>query len=33
MEDYAPLTPEQKAEVDALVMPMPPPVAPVRQGE
>ena len=33
MEDYAPLTPEQKAEVDALVMPLPPPVAPVRQGE
>lgn len=33
MEDYAPLTPEQKAEVDALVTPLPPPVAPVRQGE
>jgi HK97 family phage portal protein len=33
MEDYAPLTPEQKAEVDALVMPLPPPVAPVKQGE
>jgi HK97 family phage portal protein len=33
MEDYAPLTAEQKAEVDALVMPLPPPVAPVRQGE
>ena len=33
MEDYPPLTDEQKAEVDALVMPLPPPVAPVRQGE
>lgn len=33
MEDFAPLTPEQKAEVDALVMPLPPPVAPVKQGE
>jgi HK97 family phage portal protein len=33
MEDRPPLTPEQKAEVDALVMPTPPPVAPVRQGE
>jgi HK97 family phage portal protein len=33
MEDYPPLTAEQKAEVDALVTPLPPPVAPVRQGE
>ena len=33
MEDRPPLTPEQKAEVDALVMPLPPPVAPVKQGE
>ena len=33
MEDLPPLTPEQKAEVDALVTPLPPPVAPVRQGE
>ena len=33
MEDMPPLTPEQKAEVDALVTPLPPPVAPVRQGE
>jgi len=33
MEDYAPMTPEQKAEINALVMPLPPPVAPVRQGE
>lgn len=27
MEDYPPMTPEQKAEIDALVMPVPPPVA------
>jgi HK97 family phage portal protein len=33
MEDYPPFTPEQKAEVDALVTPLPPPVLPVRQGE
>jgi HK97 family phage portal protein len=33
MEDRPPLTPEQRAEVNALVMPLPPPVAPVRQGE
>ena len=33
MEDYPPLTPEQKAEVDALVMPVPPPVAPEKVGE
>lgn len=32
-EDLGPLTPELKAEVDALVTPLPPPVAPVRQGE
>ena len=33
MEDYPPLTDEQREEVNALVMPLPPPVAPVRQGE
>lgn len=33
MEDYAPLTAAQKAEIDALVTPTPPPVLPVRQGE
>ena len=33
MEDYPPLTVEQQAQVNALVMPLPPPVAPVRQGE
>jgi HK97 family phage portal protein len=33
MEDMPPLTDAQRAEVDALVMPLPPPVAPVRQGE
>jgi HK97 family phage portal protein len=33
MEDRPPLTDEQRAEVNALVMPLPPPVAPVRQGE
>lgn len=33
MEDFPPLTDEQRAEVNALVMPLPPPVAPVRQGE
>lgn len=33
MEDFPPLTPEQREEVNALVMPLPPPVAPVRQGE
>jgi HK97 family phage portal protein len=32
-EDYPPLTAEQKAETNALVMPLPPPVAPVKQGE
>jgi HK97 family phage portal protein len=32
-EDVPPMTAEQKAEADALVMPLPPPVAPVRQGE
>jgi HK97 family phage portal protein len=32
-EDYPPMTAAQKAETDALVMPLPPPVAPVRQGE
>lgn len=31
--DRSPLTPEQKAQIDALVTPLPPPVAPVRQGE
>jgi HK97 family phage portal protein len=31
--DRSPLTPEQKAQIDALVTPIPPPVAPVRQGE
>ena len=31
--DRAPLTPEQKEMIDALVTPLPPPVAPVRQGE
>jgi HK97 family phage portal protein len=31
--DRAPLTPEQKEMIDALVIPAPPPVAPVRQGE
>jgi len=33
MEDRPPLTPEQREEVNALVMPLPPPVAPVKQGE
>jgi HK97 family phage portal protein len=33
MEDRPPLTPEQREQVNALVMPLPPPVAPVRQGE
>jgi HK97 family phage portal protein len=33
MEDFPPLTPEQQEQVDALVMPLPPPVAPVKQGE
>ena len=31
--DRSPLTPEQKEMIDALVIPAPPPVAPVRQGE
>jgi HK97 family phage portal protein len=31
--DRSPLTDEQKAQIDALVMPLPPPVSPVRQGE
>lgn len=31
--DRSPLTDEQKAQIDALVTPLPPPVAPVRQGE
>jgi len=31
--DRAPLTPDQKEMIDALVTPLPPPVAPVRQGE
>lgn len=31
--DRSPLTAEQKAQIDALVTPLPPPVAPVRQGE
>lgn len=31
--DRSPLTPEQKKQIDALVTPLPPPVAPVRQGE
>jgi HK97 family phage portal protein len=31
--DRAPLTAEQKEMIDALVIPAPPPVAPVRQGE
>ena len=31
--DRAPLTPEQKEMIDALVVPLPPPVSPVRQGE
>ena len=31
--DMPPLTDEQKAMIDALVTPLPPPVAPVRQGE
>ena len=31
--DRSPLTPEQKEMIDALVTPLPPPVAPVRQGE
>jgi HK97 family phage portal protein len=31
--DRSPLTPEQKEMIDALVMPLPPPVSPVRQGE
>ena len=33
MEDYPPMTDAQKAEINALIMPLPPPVAPVRQGE
>ena len=33
MEDYPPLTADQQAQVNALVMPLPPPVAPVKQGE
>jgi HK97 family phage portal protein len=33
MEDFPPMTPEQKAEVDALVMPVPPPIAGPRSGE
>jgi HK97 family phage portal protein len=33
LEDYPPLTDAQREEVNALVMPLPPPVAPVRQGE
>jgi len=33
MEDMPPLTDEQRAQVDALVTPLPPPVLPVRQGE
>lgn len=33
LEDYPPLTDAQRAETNALVMPLPPPVAPVRQGE
>ena len=31
--DRSPLTPDQKEMIDALVTPLPPPVAPVRQGE
>jgi HK97 family phage portal protein len=31
--DRAPLTDEQKVMIDALVIPTPPPVAPIRQGE
>ena len=31
--DRAPMTPEQRAEINALVIAAPPPVAPVRQGE
>jgi HK97 family phage portal protein len=31
--DRSPLTAEQKEMIDALVMPLPPPVSPVRQGE
>jgi HK97 family phage portal protein len=31
--DRAPLTPEQKTMIDALVQPLPPPVLPVKQGE
>lgn len=31
--DRSPLTPEQKSMIDALVTPLPPPVAPIRQGE
>jgi HK97 family phage portal protein len=31
--DRAPLTPEQKEQIDALVTPIPPPVAPPKQGE
>lgn len=31
--DRSPLTPDQKAMIDALVTPIPPPVAPIRQGE
>jgi HK97 family phage portal protein len=31
--DRSPLTPEQKEQIDALVTPLPPPVAPPRQGE
>ena len=33
MEDYPPLTPEQKAEVDALVTAVPPPIGGPRTGE
>jgi HK97 family phage portal protein len=33
MEDYPPLTAEQQAQVNALITPLPPPVAPIRQGE
>jgi HK97 family phage portal protein len=31
--DMPPMTAAQKAEIDALITPLPPPVAPVRQGE
>jgi HK97 family phage portal protein len=33
MEDYPPLTPEQRAEVDALVTPLPPPIGGPKVGE